>query len=172
MGDRGSRDRILGAFRSANGRTAVRMEDRYDTDIQDLWSAVTDPARLVRWLGEVEGDLQPGGAFRARFFASGWEGTGIVQECEPPNRLLVLTTDADGSNAGTIELTLTADGDQTLLVWEEQVPPDLLPEYGAGIQVHVEDLTAHIQGQARCDPQARWAELIPGYRALRSAAPQ
>jgi uncharacterized protein YndB with AHSA1/START domain len=67
------------------------MEDRFDTDIDDLWSALTDPARLGRWLGQVEGDLRLGGEFRARFFASGWEGTGRVEACEPPRRLLVRT---------------------------------------------------------------------------------
>ena len=46
---------------------AVRMEDRFDTDIDDLWSALTDPSRLARWLGEFEGDLRLGGEFRARF---------------------------------------------------------------------------------------------------------
>jgi len=40
----------------------VRVEDRYDTDIDDLWSALTDPGRLVRWYGQVEGDLRLGGA--------------------------------------------------------------------------------------------------------------
>src|SRR4249919_310337 len=62
--------RILGALRSADGKGVVRMEDRFDTDIDDLWSALTDPRRLARWLGEVEGDLSQGGEFRAHFFAS------------------------------------------------------------------------------------------------------
>ena len=56
--------RILGSLRSADGAGVVRIEDRYDTDIDDLWSALTDPARLARWYGEVEGDLRPGGEFR------------------------------------------------------------------------------------------------------------
>src|SRR5579863_5462066 len=68
-------NRLLGSLRSADGTGVVRMEDRLDTDIDDLWSALTDPRRLARWLGEVEGDLRLGGEFRARFFASGWEGT-------------------------------------------------------------------------------------------------
>ena len=71
--------RILGSLRSAEGKGAVRMEDRFDTDLDDLWSALTDPPRLAAWLGEVEGDLRPGGEFRAHFFASGWEGTGRVE---------------------------------------------------------------------------------------------
>jgi uncharacterized protein YndB with AHSA1/START domain len=50
-------DRILGSLRSAEGKGIVRMEDRFDTHIDDVWSALTDPGRLARWLGEVEGDL-------------------------------------------------------------------------------------------------------------------
>jgi len=50
--------RILGSLRAADGKGIVRMEDRFDTDINDLWSALTDPSRLARWLGEVAGDLR------------------------------------------------------------------------------------------------------------------
>ena len=52
--------RILGSLRAADGNGAVRIEDRYDTDIDDLWAALTDPGRLARWYGQVEGDLRPG----------------------------------------------------------------------------------------------------------------
>jgi uncharacterized protein YndB with AHSA1/START domain len=143
------------------------MEDRYDTDIDDLWSALTDPGRLARWLGEVEGDLRLGGEFRARFFASGWEGTGRVDTCEPPRHLLVLTKDPDVPYELVIEATLTADGAQTILILEERgMPLDQLAAYGAGIQVHVEDLAAYIAGRERCDAGARWAELLPAYQDL------
>ena len=43
-------DRILGSLRSADDKGIVRMEDRLDTDIDDLWSALTDPGRLARWM--------------------------------------------------------------------------------------------------------------------------
>src|SRR6202042_2514499 len=89
----GGSGRILGSLRSADGQGVVRMEDRFDTDISDLWSALTDPHRLARWLGDVEGDLRLRGDFRARFFASGWEGTGRVEVCEAPRHLLVMTKD-------------------------------------------------------------------------------
>jgi uncharacterized protein YndB with AHSA1/START domain len=159
--------RILGSLRSADGKGIVRMEDRFDTDIDDLWSALTDPRRLARWLGDVEGDLRLGGEFRARFFASGWEGTGRVEACEPSRHLLVLTKDPDVPYELVIEATLTADGDQTILVLEERgMPLDQLAAYGAGIQVHIEDLAAHIAGRERCDAQARWAELLPAYQDL------
>ena len=163
----GGSGRILGSLRSADGQGVVRMEDRFDTDIGDLWSALTDPRRLARWLGDVEGDLRLRGDFRARFFASGWEGTGRVEACEPPRHLLVLTKDPDAPYELVIEATLTADGDQTILVLEERgMPLDQLAAYGAGIQVHVEDLAAHIAGRGRGDAEPRWRELLPAYQDL------
>ena len=160
-------NRILGSLRSADGKGVVRMEDRFDTDIDDAWSALTDPRRLARWLGEVEGDLRPGGEYRFRFHASGSEGTGRVEACDPPRRLLVQTREPGQQNEHAIEVTLASDGDQTVLVWEERgLPLDHLAAYGSGIQVHVEDLSAYIAGRERGDAQARWAELLPAYQDL------
>ena len=160
-------NRIVGTLRIADGKGVVRMQDRFDTNIDDLWSALTDPRRLARWLGEFEGDLRLGGEFRARFFASGWEGTGRVEVCEPPRHLLVVTKGLDEPDEHVIEATLAADGDQTLLILEERgMPVNLLAAYGSGIQVHVEDLAAHIAGRERCDAKARWEELLPAYEAL------
>jgi len=38
--------RILGSLRSADGQGIVRMEDRFGIDVDDLWSALTDPGGL------------------------------------------------------------------------------------------------------------------------------
>lgn len=113
----------IGTLGTADGKGVVRMEDRFATDIDDLWSALTQPPRLARWLGEVDGDLRLGGAFTAHFFASGWVGTGRVEACEPGRRLLVRTEDSEAREEHTIEATLTADGDQTILVIEERGMP-------------------------------------------------
>src|SRR5215467_15063411 len=72
--------RILGSLRSAGGTGVVRVEDRYDTDIDDLWSALTEPGRLARWYGQVEGDLCPGGEFRAN--TPDLDTVGRVDACE------------------------------------------------------------------------------------------
>ncbi|MFL5942935.1 MAG: SRPBCC family protein [Gaiellaceae bacterium] len=158
--------RILGTLRTENGVGVVRIEDRFDAAIDEVWSALTDPTRLARWYGEVEGDLSLGGEFRSRVFASGWEGTGRITTCEPPRRLATVSREP-GRDESVHEVTLTADGDQTVIVYENlSVPPDLLWAYGTGEQIHVEDLGAHLAGLERNGDEARWAALESAYREL------
>ena len=55
-------NQILGSMRRVDERRgAVRIEDVFDTDIADLWSAITEPGRLARWIAAVDGDLRIGG---------------------------------------------------------------------------------------------------------------
>ncbi len=168
--------RILGSLRSARGKGVVRIEDRFHTDIDDLWSALTDPARLARWHGQVEGDLRPGGEFRVYIEADDVESTGRVERCEPPRRLRVTTRETDDSYRKgqgvppfdeVIEVTLTADGDQTILVIEIQgMPLDKIAFYGAGWQIHAENLATYLAGREPGDTEARWDELVPPYQDL------
>jgi uncharacterized protein YndB with AHSA1/START domain len=168
--------RLLGSLRAVDGKGVVRIEDRYDTPIDDLWAAITDPDRLARWYGHVEGDLRPGGEFRVYLEADDIESTGRVDACEPPRRLLVRTRETDesyrkGQGAppfdAVTEVTLTADGDQTLLAIEIQgTPLDKIAYYGAGNQIHVENLAAYLAGRERGDTEVRWNELVPLYQDL------
>jgi len=158
---------VLGSLHAADGRGIVRIESRLPADAGEVWSALTDPRRLAHWLGEVEGDLRLGGAYRSRFFASGAEAAGRVEACDPPRRLTVAATGVHASTEQVIELTLTADGDVTVLVVEQRgLRLDWLAAFGAGLQIHVEDLAAHLAGGARCDSGARMGELVPAYEGL------
>ncbi|MGH7608353.1 MAG: SRPBCC domain-containing protein [Candidatus Dormibacteria bacterium] len=168
--------RILGSLRSQEGKGVVRIEDSFDTKIDDLWSAITDPGRLAHWHGQVEGSLRPGGEFRLYLESDDWEGTGRVEACQPPRRLLVTTRESDESSRKgggaapfdeVLEATLTADGDQTALVIEVLgIPLDKIAFYGAGWQIHAENLAAYLAGRERGDIEARWEELVPAYRDL------
>ena len=174
--------RVLGTLRSADGAGVVRIEDRYDTDIDDLWSAVTEPARVARWWGRVEGDLRPGGDLRLFVESAGLESVGRVEVCEPPRRLRVTSRETDESWAGSspdapppfdsvIEVTLTPAGEQTILVVEiSGLPLRGVAFYGAGWQIHAENLGAYVTGGERGDEQARWSELVPSYQELAAHA--
>ena len=161
--------RIVGSLRSADGAGVVRVEERYATDIDDLWSALTDPDRLARWYGRVDGELGLGGEFRMYVDASGWEGTGRVEACGPPRRLMVTTKELSESFRKTVEATLTSEDDHTVLVIEVRgMPLDKIAFFGAGWQIHTEDLAAYLAGGERGDTEARWDELVPPYQDLAS----
>lgn len=167
MNDRPRSDRnFTGSIRRLDdGKGAARMEDIYDTDVEDLWSALTDPIRLARWVAVVEGDLQPGGRFQSRF-TSGYAGPGRIDICDAPRRLLV-TMDPDSPEETVIEALLTPIGDRTRLVVEERgLPLNELAAHGAGWQTHMEDLVAHVAGRHPGPWQQRWAQLRPAYEAM------
>jgi uncharacterized protein YndB with AHSA1/START domain len=158
----GALTKIIGTVREVDGTGVVRVESRFTTSAEDLWEALTTPERLARWLGDVSGDLQPGGAFAATFTSS-WSGTGLVEVCEPPRRLRVRMSD-EGEET-LVEARVEPDEHGALLVVEESgLPLPSLPAYGAGWQVHVEDLGHHLAGTERTDWRERWQELVPSYR--------
>lgn len=157
--------RLLGALREEEGTGVVRVEHVYATGIDDLWAAITQPPRLSRWIGQVEGDLRPGGRFRASF-TSGWSGSGIVETCDAPHRLRVRTWQ-EGSDTTTMEAVLTSEGAGTRLVIEERgLPLAEYADHGAGWQAHAEDLEAVVAGREPASWVDRWRELIPAYAAL------
>jgi uncharacterized protein YndB with AHSA1/START domain len=141
------------------------VEDVFATDIDDLWSAVTDPDRLARWLVVVEGDLRVGGTVQMEF-TSTWTGPGRIDVCERPHRLVV--TQLPGTEEETVlEAVLTQEEDGCRLVIEERgVPLPMLAGYGAGWQAHLEDLLAHLVGRERGDWRGRWLELGASYERL------
>jgi uncharacterized protein YndB with AHSA1/START domain len=157
--------RILGSLRRAEDYGVVRIEERYDVDSDTLWSALTDPRRLAHWYGQIEGDLRLGGQFRGHL--ESWDGTGRVDACERAVRLRVTTRGADEPYDEVIDVTLTADGEGTILVVETHgMPSDLIAFYGVGYQIHAENLAAHLAGRERVHTKARWDELLPAYRDL------
>jgi hypothetical protein len=65
------------------------------------------------------------------------------------------------------EVTLATDSDRTILVIEVRgLPLDKIAFYGAGWQIHAENLAAYLAGRERGDTEARWDELIPPYQDL------
>ncbi len=154
-----------GTMHVRDGVGVVRLEVRLPLSAAELWPVLTQADRLVPWLGEVDGELHEGGTFRARWTASGWEGTCQVVECRPPELVRLLTQSEDEPD-GAVEIRLSEDADGTVLVLEDSgLPVDALPAYAAGDQIHLEDLVNHLQGGPMCDARARWQELHAVYLA-------
>jgi hypothetical protein len=66
-----------------------------------------------------------------------------------------------------LEATLTADGDQTILIIEVRgMPLEAIAFYGVGWQIHAENLAVYLAGREHGDTTARWDDLVPAYQEL------
>ncbi|HEY3732456.1 MAG TPA: SRPBCC family protein [Streptosporangiaceae bacterium] len=167
---------LIGTLRPDGDRLAIRLERSYKTDAADLWSALTDPARLSRWFARVDGDLRVGGTFCIYFDDEDADqrSLGQVQECDPPHRLTVTWYfREEGESVVRAELAERPDGTQ-LTLEHRRMPRGQAAGYSAGWQTYTEQLAAYLIG----DPgrgghwDQRWEQLMPGYRTQLAALGQ
>jgi len=149
---------------SQNGpATVVRFERLYAASVGELWSALTDPDRMRRWLGaEVSITAVAGGAIRLRW-EGGAEMEGVITAFEP-ERLLAFTWRESALGVESfVRFELKPEETGTLLVLEHVgVPADQAAGFGAGWHGHLDALAATLAGRV-LDPQQRYRELAPEY---------
>jgi uncharacterized protein YndB with AHSA1/START domain len=69
---------------AGEARVAV-LTRTYETSVEDLWDACTDPERLARWYTTVTGELRVGGMFDQVNM-----GGGTIAACDAPRHLKVV----------------------------------------------------------------------------------
>ena len=159
--------RILGTLHAADGLGMVRIEDTVAASPDEVWAALTDRSRIADWLGDITGDLREGGEYRGLWRVSGWDGVGRILTCEPQRRLVLSSREVDATTDNRTEITVAPVGTGSTIVVEERgMPLAMVAAYGAGTQVHVEDLAAHLEGRSERHTADRWSALYPGYQAL------
>lgn len=100
----------------------------YDTDIHDLWDAVTNPERIPRWFLPVTGELHLGGRYSLKGNASGQ-----ILRCEPPHHL-ALTWEFNGDTSW-VDLRLGREqsgGTRLELEHTAHVDGDFYAKFGPG----------------------------------------
>lgn len=98
-------DRRVGSRTLEAGEARTIVVSRvYDTHLDDLWDACTNPDRIPRWFLPVSGDLRPGGRYALQGNASG-----TIRRCEPPHSLDA--TWEFGGETSWVELRLAPEAD-------------------------------------------------------------
>jgi uncharacterized protein YndB with AHSA1/START domain len=129
----------------------VTLERLYQTDMPDVWQAITDPERIRRWFMPITGELRQGGNFQLEGNASG-----DILTCEPPRHLVVTF----GHESSIVDVLLSGDGEQTLLKLSHSVPIDLAGTtagalyVGPGWDGALLGLGLHLAGEVTGDPVA------------------
>lgn len=106
----------------------VELQIRLDAPPASVFRFFVEPERYVRWQGvQAELDPTPGGLFRV-VMVTGDVARGEFVEVDEPRRI-VLTWGFEGNpdlppGSTTVEFTLDADGDGTLLSLRHEGLPD------------------------------------------------
>jgi uncharacterized protein YndB with AHSA1/START domain len=114
MGDETGTERLLGTKLIAAGeaRTAV-LRRTYAASIDDLWGAITDPARLRSWFTAPRGELRLGGTYALEGSAHG-----RIVRCDAP-RMLRVTWSSGPGHPDEVEVRLSkAEGGGTVVELE------------------------------------------------------
>lgn len=130
----------------------------YDTDIDDLWDALTSAERIPRWFLPISGELK----LRGRYQFQGNAG-GEITRCEPPGLLSV--TWEYGAELSWLNVTLMADAPKgTRLQLEHIAHVDAARwdrfgpgAVGVGWDLGLMGLASHLASGVGVDPAAAMA---------------
>lgn len=152
---------------SGEARVAVFTRS-YETTVEDLWDACTDPERLRRWYVPVSGDLRVGGTFEQVNM-----GSGTILACDAPH-LLKLSL---GGGVDEIEVRLSAGPQDGTAILELQHATtldshdiggqkyDAIFCMGGGYYPRLQALDQHLRGTLPEDYDSAAFHLNPDMRA-------
>jgi uncharacterized protein YndB with AHSA1/START domain len=147
----------------------------YDTDVDDLWDALTDRERIPRWFLPIEGDLKLGGRYQFQGNAGG-----TITRCNPPAALDV-TWECNGSLAW-VNVRLVPDGKRTALTLEHIIPVSDADEHwtqfgpgavGVGWDLGLLGMARYLEGGGKAvdrEAAAAWVGSDDGKAFIRASA--
>lgn len=130
--------------------TAIVATERIKAPPATVFPYFTDPALLVEWIGQrADLDPRPGGLFHLDFADTTVRG--VYTSVDPPHRVVfswgVPHSDALPPGASTVEVELTPDGEDTIVVLTHRgVPPTMIGEHRAGWERQLARLPAAARG--------------------------
>ena len=155
----------LGRVASTAEGPALEFRREYRVPLADLWSALTEPELLARWIGTWTGEAKVGATVRWQMLHEGEDcppdEVNIVAY-EPPRQLSVDFTSPEGP--WRIELTLsdTPTG-SSLLLRQRLFRPESAADAGPGWHWYLDRLASDL---GETDPTPAWDDFYtPELRA-------
>jgi uncharacterized protein YndB with AHSA1/START domain len=150
-----------------DGRQRLEFRRSWPDPIEDVWTALTEPERLARWIGVYEGERGAGGT--GTFAMTHEQGDPVgepttILECDPPRRLVVEWVQQD-TEAWRIDLDLWAENGRTVLRFVQVFPAGAdVTDFAMGWHWYLDKLGAEIEGREQSgDWDSFLAEVGPGY---------
>lgn len=107
----------LGSIEPQDDRFRLTMVRRLTAKIEAVWQAITEPAELSEWLGEVDFEPEEGSAIRIRFEGDDDDAVlGRVRSFAAPHVFeFTWSGNADDPDPSVVRFELETDGNHTVL---------------------------------------------------------
>lgn len=148
-------------LQTRRGRDLV-LTRTFRAGIEEVWASVTEPERTARWFGRWEGDSGPGRSVRLTMgFEAGAEPCDVlIEECDPPRRLVVSLDDAAGAWLMAVDL-IERDGSTELRLTHHLDDSADVASTGPGWEYYLDNLVAAHVGE----PLPSWDDYYPAQKA-------
>jgi uncharacterized protein YndB with AHSA1/START domain len=150
-----------------DGRQRLEFRRSWPDPIESVWSALTEPDRLARWIGVYEGTRGPGGTGTFAMTQEEGEHAGSptrILECDPPRRLVVEWVQ-EGSENWRVDLDLWTEDGRTVLRFVQFFPAGAdVTDMALGWHWYLDGLDTEISGRPAPGAWEAWvAEHGPAY---------
>jgi uncharacterized protein YndB with AHSA1/START domain len=148
-----------------DGSRRLEFRRSWPDPIEDVWSALTEPERLARWIGSYDGERAPGatGTLTMTFEGEAGGQPMTIVECDAPRRLVV----AGGSQGmdWKVELDLSAEGGRTVLRFRQVFAAGTdVRDFALGWHWYLDKLDTVVSGRpAPGEWEDFLADVGPGY---------
>jgi len=156
----------LGTIEQRGSYFEARLERRLEHEPKNVWSMLTEPAKMVEWLAPGEIELRKGGAARLNFTDSGIVIDSKVTAFEPP-RLLEYSWSGPGEPDRPVRWQVEPADGGSRLVLTLRVPGDEdVARSCAGWEAHLMMLLAAIEGVPIKFPFERFQATRKAYNEM------
>ena len=151
-----------------DGRQRLEFRRSWPDPIGDVWSALTEPDRLARWIGVYQGERRVGGTGTFAMTHEEGEHAGeptTIVECDPPRRLVIEWVQQETEN-WSVALDLWTEEGRTVLSFVQMFPAGAdVVDMAMGWHWYLDKFDAEVSGRAQ---PPEWDTFIarvgPAYR--------
>jgi uncharacterized protein YndB with AHSA1/START domain len=159
-----------GRVQEREGTAYLVFERTFRAPITDVWAAVTESDRLVRWIGHWEGDPTSGAVtfYMTAEAADAPAETIHIDECDAPRRVVMRSARPDDDSLEwKWQVDLAEEDGVTTLTFAQEVGSDTLAEgVGPGWDYYLDRMVAAENGEdlGRIDFDEYYPALVEHYR--------